>query len=50
MGRAQLNPGGRTLVSMTGVLATVTGELTCPVDPESDLGVSEAEFSARLLD
>ena len=50
MGRAEQNLGGRTLVSMTGrsgVLATVTGELTCLVGPEADLGVSEYSAGQR---
>ena len=54
MGGAELNPGVGTLVSITGrsgVLATVTGELTSHrAESAVDLPrVSEAEFSARLF-
>ena len=54
MGGAELNPGGGTLVSITGrsgVLATVTGDLTSHrAESAVDFPrVSEAEFSARLF-
>ena len=54
MGGAELKSGGGTLVSITGrsgVLATVTGELTSHrAESVVDLPrVSEAKFSARLF-
>ena len=54
MGRAELNPGSGTLVSITGrsgVMTTVTGELASHRAKSAvDLPrVSEAESSARLF-